>query len=70
MTRESNEYTQSKPDEQLRLSNANLVLLDKNPTASVQNLHTVSAFVRGGRYYSGEELAAMRENVAQRLAAA
>ena len=49
---------------------ANLVLLEKNPIASVKNLHTISAVVRGGRYYTTEELASMREGVAERLAVA
>jgi imidazolonepropionase-like amidohydrolase len=35
---------------------ANLVLLDANPIASVQNLHRIDAVVRGGVYYSRDDL--------------
>ncbi len=49
---------------------ANLVLLERDPTASVQNLHTIQAVVRGGRYYSSDDLALMREEVASKYAAA
>ncbi len=49
---------------------ANLVLLEKDPTVSVQNLHAIAAVVRGGRYYASDELVSMREGVAKRLAVA
>ena len=47
---------------------ANLVLLDANPIASVQNLHQVSAVVCGGNYFSNDVLTGMRQGVAARLA--
>jgi hypothetical protein len=49
--------------------NADLVLLDANPIASVANLHRISAVVRAGAYYSGDVLAAMKEQTATRVAA-
>jgi imidazolonepropionase-like amidohydrolase len=49
---------------------ANLVLLDANPIASVQNLHKIYAVIRGGTYYSGDDLSAMKQTVENRLAAA
>lgn len=39
---------------------ADLVLLDANPIASVANLHRVSAVVHDGRFYSADDLAALR----------
>jgi hypothetical protein len=45
---------------------ANLVLLDANPIASVQNLHRIHAVVRGGTYYSGEDLNDMKKRTADR----
>ena len=47
---------------------ANLVLLDGNPIESVQNLHKVNAVVRGGRYYSQQDLAALKQRVQDDLA--
>ena len=47
---------------------ANLVLLDGNPIESVQNLHKVNAVVRGGRYYSQEDLAALKQRVQDDIA--
>jgi hypothetical protein len=35
---------------------ANLVILDANPIASVRNLHRISGVVRGGVYYSRSDL--------------
>lgn len=43
---------------------ADLVLLDADPTASVDNLHTVSGVVRAGRYYASSELEALKNDVA------
>jgi imidazolonepropionase-like amidohydrolase len=40
--------------------NADIVLLDGNPVESVENLHTLSAVVRGGFYYSRADLEALR----------
>ncbi len=45
--------------------NANLVLLDGNPVAGVENLHKVSAVVRGGRYYGHDALDGMKTKVQQ-----
>jgi hypothetical protein len=47
---------------------ANLVLLDANPIASVQNLHRIAGVVRGGTYYSADALAAMKQKTADRVA--
>jgi imidazolonepropionase-like amidohydrolase len=49
--------------------NADLVLLDANPIASVANLHRISAVVRAGTYYPAGALAAMKEQTATRVAA-
>jgi hypothetical protein len=43
---------------------ANLVLLDANPIANIQNLHKINAVVRGGAYQSREALAGLLKNVA------
>jgi imidazolonepropionase-like amidohydrolase len=43
---------------------ANLVLLDANPIASIQNLHKINAVVRGGTYQSGDVLTGLLKNVA------
>ena len=45
---------------------ADLVLLDADPTATTANLHTVSAVVRAGRYHSPGDLAALREQAVGR----
>jgi imidazolonepropionase-like amidohydrolase len=39
---------------------ANLVLLDANPIASVQNLHAIHAVIRNGNYYSNDRLEELR----------
>jgi hypothetical protein len=49
--------------------NADLVLLDANPIASVAALHRISAVVRAGTFYSSDALAAMKEQTATRVAA-
>lgn len=48
---------------------ADLVLLDRNPIESAQNLHGIHAVVRGGRLYSSADLEALKRNVASRMAA-
>ena len=40
---------------------ANLVVLDGNPIASVANLHKIHAVVRGGTYYTRDALDHMRD---------
>jgi len=47
---------------------ANLVLLDANPLASVQNLHRIAGVVRAGTYYPAAALAAMKQKTAGRVA--
>ena len=47
---------------------ANLVLLDANPIASVQNLHGIAAVVRAGLYLSVRDLEAMKTKTADRIA--
>jgi imidazolonepropionase-like amidohydrolase len=42
---------------------ADLVLLDANPLESVQNLHTISGVIRGGRYYSSGDLDSLKRRV-------
>ncbi|AMJ66026.1 hypothetical protein AXW84_11730 [Hymenobacter sp. PAMC 26628] len=49
--------------------NANLVLLDANPLADVQNLHRICAVVRAGRYYAHADLENLKQQVATRQAA-
>lgn len=49
--------------------NANLVLLDANPLADVQNLHRLYAVVRAGRYYAHVDLENLKQQVATRQAA-
>ncbi|HMN43025.1 MAG TPA: amidohydrolase family protein [Povalibacter sp.] len=44
--------------------NADLVLLDANPTVSVANLSRIAGVVRAGRYYSAAELALLKLRVA------
>ncbi len=44
--------------------NADLVLLDANPLDGVDNLHTVAAVVRAGRYYSRADLDELKNEVA------
>ena len=48
---------------------ANLVLLDRNPVESVQNLHRIHAVIRAGRFYPGEALAEVKNQVAGRMIA-
>ena len=48
---------------------ANLVLLDANPIASVQNLHRISGVVRAGSYFPASALAGMKKATADRVAA-
>lgn len=45
---------------------ADLVLLDADPTAAVANLHAVSGVVRSGQHYDTDALAAMKEQAAGR----
>ena len=49
---------------------ADLVLLEANPLESVQHLHALWGVVRNGRFYSHERMLDMRQEVAQRVAAA
>jgi imidazolonepropionase-like amidohydrolase len=49
---------------------ANLVLLDANPIASVGNLHKIAAVVRGGTYYSRDALNDMKKRTEDRQASA
>jgi imidazolonepropionase-like amidohydrolase len=44
--------------------NADLVLLDGDPTADVKHLHHISGVVRAGRYYSATDLDHMKRRVA------
>ena len=44
---------------------ANLVLLDANPLASIQNLHKINAVVRAGKYYSRSALDAIEKMAEQ-----
>jgi imidazolonepropionase-like amidohydrolase len=48
--------------------NADLVLLDANPLASVQNMHRIDAVVNRGTWYSRAGLNAIEKNVADRYA--
>ena len=42
---------------------ANLVLLDLNSIESVQNLHEINAVIRGGVYYSRDDLSSLRKRL-------
>ena len=44
--------------------NADMVVLDANPLESVGNLHEIVGIVRGGFYYSRQELNGLRDRVA------
>jgi imidazolonepropionase-like amidohydrolase len=44
--------------------NADMVVLDANPLESVGNLHEIAGVVRGGYYYSRQELDELRTRVA------
>ena len=46
--------------------NADLVLLDGDPTAAVANLHRVSGVVRAGIFYSADDLQRIKDRVASR----
>lgn len=46
---------------------ANLVVLDADPMASVQNLHKVYAVVRGGNLYSKDALEALKQKVQKHM---
>ncbi|MBV9119066.1 MAG: amidohydrolase family protein, partial [Chloroflexi bacterium] len=48
--------------------NADLVLLDADPTASVQNLHAISGVVRAGAYHSSADLEGMKQDTERRVA--
>jgi imidazolonepropionase-like amidohydrolase len=43
--------------------NADLVVLDANPVASVESLHKIDAVVRAGFYFSRDDLKAMKDKV-------
>ncbi len=47
---------------------ADLVLLDADPTQSAANLHSIYAVVRAGRYRSRKELDVLKQTVADRIA--
>ena len=49
---------------------ANLVVLDADPTASVGNLHGVYAVVRGGNFYSKDALEGLKQKVQQHMGSA
>lgn len=49
-------------------NDANLVLLDANPIANVQNLHRIAGVMRAGTYYSAPALAALKKKTADRVA--
>ena len=46
--------------------NADLVLLERDPTRSTQNLHRIQGVVRAGRYYAKADLARLQDEVARR----
>jgi hypothetical protein len=48
---------------------ANLVLLDSDPIASVQHLHAIAGVVRAGTYHSAAALEAMKKRTEERVAA-
>lgn len=48
---------------------ANVVLLDANPLASVQNLHRIAGVVRAGTYYPRAALEGLKKKTAERMAA-
>ncbi|MET1075411.1 MAG: amidohydrolase family protein, partial [Umezawaea sp.] len=45
---------------------ADLVLLDGDPTEGVGGLHAVGGVVRGGKYYDGEGLEGLKEGAVGR----
>jgi hypothetical protein len=47
---------------------ANLVVLDADPTANSQHLHDINAVVRAGTYLSRDALSAMKQRTAERVA--
>ena len=46
---------------------ANLVLLDADPMSSVANLHKIFAVVRGGKFYSQDDLNGLKERVQKHM---
>lgn len=48
---------------------ADLVLLERNPLDRVANLHGIAGVMRSGRYYARQALDAMKQEVAERVAA-
>ena len=46
---------------------ANLVVLDRNPMESAQNLHGIFGVVRSGTFYSAQTLSEMKDHVAGRI---
>ncbi len=46
--------------------NADLVILNANPLTDIQNLHTIFAVVRAGRYYSHDQLENLKSKVLAR----
>ncbi|WP_413578214.1 amidohydrolase family protein [Bdellovibrio sp. HCB290] len=48
--------------------NANLVLLDADPTDNVANLKKINAVIRDGKFYSEETLEEMKKSAAEKLA--
>jgi len=49
--------------------NADLVLLDADPTASVANLHSIAGVMRAGTYFPNAALEAMKARTAARMVA-
>ncbi|WP_413581060.1 amidohydrolase family protein [Bdellovibrio sp. HCB288] len=48
--------------------NANLVLLDADPTDDVRNMKKINAVIRDGKFYSEEMLEVLKKNAADKLA--
>ena len=48
---------------------ADLVLLDGDPTRSAQTLHRIAGVVRAGRYYGRADLQRLKDGVAARATA-
>jgi imidazolonepropionase-like amidohydrolase len=51
-------------------ADADLVLLDANPLASVANLHAITGVVRAGKHHDAAALATLKARTAHRVAAA
>jgi imidazolonepropionase-like amidohydrolase len=47
--------------------NADLVLLDSNPTKSVQNLHRINTVIRAGYYYNKTDIEKLKQQVLNRI---